>query len=137
MLAFTCFNSGSELRAKLGAFKSYLFLHLGGTTQKVNEMNLYLNPPVYSTRTCNICCRRMLFEHLRLTEDRDDGTMHVSNPMYMKNMEVDDGDQLEPEDDAFSVYSSTNVSRSSSCAVSVTVIFEEFDHTRSVHGVRG
>ena len=79
----------------------------------------------------------MLFEHLRLTEDRDDGTMHVSNPMYMKNMEVDDGDQLEPEDDAFSVYSSTNVSRSSSCAVSVTVIFEEFDHTRSVHGVRG
>jgi len=52
--------------------------------------------------------RRMLFEHLRLTEDRDDGTMHVSNPMYMKNM--DEEDELEPEDDNFSVYSTTNTS---------------------------
>ena len=48
-----------------------------------------------------------MFEHLRLSEDRDD-TMEVINPMYMKSLHESD-DIEEPDDDEFSIYSATNV----------------------------
>jgi len=47
----------------------------------------------------------VLFEHLRLSEERD-GTMEISNPMYLKSTNEDDDE----DDDDYSVYSATNVS---------------------------